>query len=102
MCVDWWCSHSDKSYHLRKVAVLTMVNVFRFGFGRYSTVEEVDYTAERCIKHVTRLREMSPLWEMVQVNILNITIITIILSLNYNHNMYLSVFTLLIAHTVNN
>ena len=74
MCVDWWCSHSDKSYHLRKVAVLTMVNVFRFGFGRYSTVEEVDYTAERCIKHVTRLREMSPLWEMVQVNILSITI----------------------------
>ncbi|XP_063684948.1 cysteine desulfurase-like [Bolinopsis microptera] len=41
----------------------------RFGFGRYSTVEEVDYTAERCIKHVTRLREMSPLWEMVQEGI---------------------------------
>ncbi|XP_059616666.1 cysteine desulfurase, mitochondrial [Phlebotomus argentipes] len=38
----------------------------RFGMGRFTTVQEVDYTAEKCIKHVTRLREMSPLWEMVQ------------------------------------
>lgn len=38
----------------------------RFGFGRFTTVEEVDYTADLTIKHVTRLREMSPLWEMVQ------------------------------------
>lgn len=41
----------------------------RFGLGRFTTVEEVDYTAEKCIKHVTRLREMSPLWEMVQEGI---------------------------------
>ncbi|KAJ0181895.1 hypothetical protein K1T71_002617 [Dendrolimus kikuchii] len=38
----------------------------RFGFGRYTTAEEVDYTAEKTIRHVERLREMSPLWEMVQ------------------------------------
>lgn len=38
----------------------------RFGFGRFTTIEEVDYTADKCIKHVQRLREMSPLWEMVQ------------------------------------
>ncbi|KAL5268042.1 hypothetical protein ACHWQZ_G004926 [Mnemiopsis leidyi] len=38
----------------------------RFGFGRFTTIEEVDHTAERCIHHVTRLRDMSPLWEMVQ------------------------------------
>ncbi|KAK9888926.1 hypothetical protein WA026_001146 [Henosepilachna vigintioctopunctata] len=38
----------------------------RFGFGRFTTQEEVDYTAQRCIHHVKRLREMSPLWEMVQ------------------------------------
>ncbi|XP_059472855.1 cysteine desulfurase-like [Neocloeon triangulifer] len=38
----------------------------RFGFGRFTTEEEVDYTAERCIEQVTRLREMSPLWEMFQ------------------------------------
>uniref|UniRef100_A0A8C8YMZ5 Cysteine desulfurase n=1 Tax=Prolemur simus TaxID=1328070 RepID=A0A8C8YMZ5_PROSS len=38
----------------------------RFGIGRFTTEEEVDYTAEKCIQHVKRLREMSPLWEMVQ------------------------------------
>merc|ERR1712112_434144 len=38
----------------------------RFGIGRFSSDEEVEYTAERVIKHVKRLREMSPLWEMVQ------------------------------------
>ncbi|RVE72645.1 hypothetical protein OJAV_G00039350 [Oryzias javanicus] len=38
----------------------------RFGIGRFTTEEEVDYTAGRCIQQVRRLREMSPLWEMVQ------------------------------------
>lgn len=38
----------------------------RFGIGRFTTEEEVDYTADKCIQHVKRLREMSPLWEMVQ------------------------------------
>ncbi|CAH1113818.1 unnamed protein product [Psylliodes chrysocephalus] len=38
----------------------------RFGIGRFTTEAEVDYTAKKCIHHVTRLREMSPLWEMVQ------------------------------------
>lgn len=38
----------------------------RFGFGRFTTEEEVDYTADKCIFHVKRLREMSPLWEMYQ------------------------------------
>ncbi|XP_037708589.1 cysteine desulfurase, mitochondrial [Drosophila subpulchrella] len=41
----------------------------RFGIGRFTTMEEVDYTADKCIKHVERLREMSPLWEMVQEGI---------------------------------
>ena len=30
----------------------------RFGLGRFTTKEEVDFTAEKCITHVTRLREM--------------------------------------------
>ncbi|XP_053601606.1 cysteine desulfurase, mitochondrial [Plodia interpunctella] len=38
----------------------------RFGLGRFTTEDEVDYTAEKTIRHVERLREMSPLWEMVQ------------------------------------
>lgn len=41
-------------------------NTSRFGIGRFTTVAEIDYTADKCIKHVERLREMSPLWEMVQ------------------------------------
>lgn len=41
----------------------------RFGIGRFTTVDEVDYTAEKCIQQVSRLREMSPLWEMVQEGI---------------------------------
>lgn len=30
----------------------------RFGIGRFTTEEEIDYTVERTIKHVKRLREM--------------------------------------------
>ncbi|XP_072371367.1 cysteine desulfurase isoform X1 [Scyliorhinus torazame] len=41
----------------------------RFGIGRFTTEEEVDYTAQKCIQHVQRLRAMSPLWEMVQEGI---------------------------------
>jgi cysteine desulfurase len=38
----------------------------RFGLGRFTTEEEVDFVVEACVRHVNRLREMSPLWEMVQ------------------------------------
>ncbi|ELU02672.1 hypothetical protein CAPTEDRAFT_155858 [Capitella teleta] len=41
----------------------------RFGIGRFTTEEEIDFTAQKCISHVTRLREMSPLWEMIQEGI---------------------------------
>ena len=34
--------------------------------GRFTTVEEIDYTAEKTIAAVKRLREMSPLYEMVK------------------------------------
>ena len=30
----------------------------RFGIGRFTTEQEIDYTAEKCIRHVKRLREM--------------------------------------------
>lgn len=32
--------------------------VGRFGFGRFTTEAEVDYTVERVVRHVLRLREM--------------------------------------------
>ena len=38
----------------------------RFGIGRFTTVEEVDFTIQKCIHHVRRLRKMSPLWEMME------------------------------------
>jgi len=41
----------------------------RFGLGRFTTEEEVDYTADALVREVTRLREMSPLYEMVQQGI---------------------------------
>mgnify|MGYP006090470495 FL=1 len=41
----------------------------RFGMGRFTTKAEVDTAIELCVKHVNRLREMSPLWEMVQEGI---------------------------------
>ena len=57
----------------------------RFGIGRFTSEEEVvfsfvmstyditkshpqvKYTIERTVKEVSRLRDMSPLWDMVQV-----------------------------------
>ncbi|CAF5101570.1 unnamed protein product, partial [Rotaria magnacalcarata] len=41
----------------------------RFGIGRFTTDAEVDFTIEKTVEHVKRLREMSPLWEMVQEGI---------------------------------
>lgn len=41
----------------------------RFGIGRFSTMEEIEYIATKCIKQVKHLRELSPLWEMAQEGI---------------------------------
>ena len=41
----------------------------RFGLGRFNTEEEVDAVADLVIAQVKRLRELSPLWEMVQEGI---------------------------------
>ncbi|HEV8309499.1 MAG TPA: IscS subfamily cysteine desulfurase [Methylomirabilota bacterium] len=38
----------------------------RFGLHRFTTEEEVDYVANRTIEVVTRLREMSPLYELAK------------------------------------
>jgi cysteine desulfurase len=36
----------------------------RFGLGRFTTEEEVDYVARRIVEVVQKLRELSPLYEM--------------------------------------
>ena len=36
----------------------------RFNFGRFTTEEEVDYAAQKVSEAVTKLRELSPLWDM--------------------------------------
>jgi len=41
----------------------------RFGIGRFTTEEEIDFVVEKIVAVVTKLREMSPLWEMVQEGI---------------------------------
>jgi cysteine desulfurase len=41
----------------------------RFGIGRFTTQEEIDYTADKVIDVVKKLRELSPLYEMVKEGI---------------------------------
>ena len=61
----------EPSYVLRSLGVGDDLahSSIRFGFGRFTTVEEIDYTAEKVSSAVKRLREMSPLYEMVQEGI---------------------------------
>lgn len=58
----------EPSYVLRALGVDDELahSSIRFGFGRFTSEEEVEFVLELLEKHVTRLREMSPLWEMVQ------------------------------------
>ena len=61
----------EPSYVLRALGIgeeLAHTSI-RFGLGRFSTEEEVDYVADLVIQKVQRLREMSPLWEMRQEGI---------------------------------
>jgi cysteine desulfurase len=41
----------------------------RFGIGRFTTEAEIDFVIGKLVATVQRLRDMSPLWEMVQEGI---------------------------------
>ncbi len=61
----------EPSYVLRALGVdeeLAHTSI-RFGVGRFTTEDEVDYVVNLVSDKVTWLREMSPLWEMVQEGI---------------------------------
>tara|TARA_B100001750_G_scaffold214179_1_gene197176 strand:- start:111 stop:1325 length:1215 start_codon:yes stop_codon:yes gene_type:complete len=61
----------EPSYVLRALGVGSDLahSSIRFGIGRFTTAEEVEYTIDRMIKAVNHLREMSPLYEMAKEGI---------------------------------
>ena len=61
----------EPSYVLRALGVGSDLahSSIRFGVGRFTTAEEVEYTIDRMIKAVNHLREMSPLYEMAKEGI---------------------------------
>ncbi|GFZ49082.1 cysteine desulfurase [Saitozyma sp. JCM 24511] len=61
----------EPSYVLRALGAAEDMahSSLRFGIGRFTTEAEIDLVVERITQVVTRLREMSPLWEMVQEGI---------------------------------
>ncbi|MGZ8394222.1 MAG: IscS subfamily cysteine desulfurase [Nitrospira sp.] len=61
----------EPSYVLRALGVGAELahSSIRFGLGRFTLDEEVDYAGKRIIEVVTKLREMSPLYEMAKEGI---------------------------------
>jgi len=61
----------EPSYVIRALGVSEELahSSIRFGLGRFNTEEEVDFVTERVTKEVSRLREMSPLYEMAKEGI---------------------------------
>ena len=58
----------EPSYVLRAIGVKDDMahTSLRIGFGRFTTEDEVDFAADQVIAAVSKLRELSPLYEMVQ------------------------------------
>jgi cysteine desulfurase len=61
----------EPSYVLRALGVdeeLAHTSI-RFGIGRFTTEEEIDFAIQVITTNIKKLRDMSPLWEMVQEGI---------------------------------
>jgi cysteine desulfurase len=61
----------EPSYVLRALGVAEELahTSIRFGIGRFNTEEEVDFVIDLVSRKVAKLRELSPLYEMVQEGI---------------------------------
>ena len=61
----------EPSYVLRALGAAEDMahSSLRFGIGRFTTEAGIDLVVERIVSVVNRLRDMSPLWEMVQEGI---------------------------------
>src|SRR5690348_12497182 len=61
----------EPSYVLRALGVEEELahSSIRFGLGRFTTEEEVDYVIDLVVRAVTKLRDMSPLYEMAKEGI---------------------------------
>ncbi|OSX65600.1 hypothetical protein POSPLADRAFT_1065307 [Postia placenta MAD-698-R-SB12] len=61
----------EPSYVLRALGAAEDMahSSLRFGIGRFTTEAEIDYVVDKIVAVVQRLRDMSPLWEMVQEGI---------------------------------
>jgi cysteine desulfurase len=58
----------EPSYVLKSIGVgedLAHTSI-RFGLGRFTTQEEIEYTIEKVVTTVKKLRDLSPLYEMVK------------------------------------
>ncbi|KAF9520049.1 hypothetical protein BS47DRAFT_1311977 [Hydnum rufescens UP504] len=61
----------EPSYVLRALGAAEDMahSSLRFGIGRFTTEAEIDYVIKEIVGTVNKLRDMSPLWEMVQEGI---------------------------------
>ena len=61
----------EPSYVLRALGLTDELahSSIRFSIGRFTTEEEIDFTIDLLHQQIGRLRELSPLWEMVQEGI---------------------------------
>jgi cysteine desulfurase len=64
-------SSLEPSYVLRALGLSEEMahTSIRFGIGRFTTDEEIDFAIKTVKNSINKLREMSPLWEMVQEGI---------------------------------
>ncbi|KAJ7286298.1 pyridoxal phosphate-dependent transferase [Mycena rebaudengoi] len=61
----------EPSYVLRALGAAEDMahSSLRFGIGRFTTEDEIDFVVQHIVRTVHKLRDMSPLWEMVQEGI---------------------------------